>query len=162
MANSIVFRRITNSDNIAIAKVIRAALEEYGENKPGTVYTDPTTDHLFELFQCEKSIYFVAINEGEIIGGCGIFPTQGLPNGYGELVKLYLEKDHRGKGIGKSLMEKSIAWAKENGYTNLYLESIPALNKAVVLYEKVGFQKIDHRLGDSGHFACNLWMTIKL
>lgn len=162
MANSIVFRRTTNSDNIAIAKVIRAALEEYGENKPGTVYTDPTTDHLFELFQREKSIYFVAINEGEIIGGCGIFPTQGLPSGYGELVKLYLVKDHRGKGIGKSLMEKSIAWAKENGYTNLYLESIPALNKAVVLYEKVGFQKIDHRLGDSGHFACNLWMTIKL
>ena len=36
--------------NTAIAAIIRAALEEFGANKPGTVYFDSSTDTLSELF----------------------------------------------------------------------------------------------------------------
>jgi putative acetyltransferase len=36
--------------NTAIAAIIRAALEEFGANKPGTVYFDSSTDALYELF----------------------------------------------------------------------------------------------------------------
>jgi putative acetyltransferase len=162
MNNNIIIRPIVQSDNVELAKVIRTSLEEYGENKPGTVYTDPTTDDLNALFQAPKSCYFVAEDEGKIIGGCGIYPTKGLPKGYGELVKLYLEKGYRGIGLGKLLMEKSITEAKSMDYTHLYLESIPALNQAVHLYEKIGFKKIDQRMGDSGHFSCDLWMVKEL
>lgn len=162
MEKGINIRLIKESDNVELAKVIRTSLEEYGENKPGTVYTDPTTDDLYSLFQAQNSCYFVAEDQGKIIGGCGIFPTKGLPAGYGELVKLYLDKNYRGIGLGKELMEKSFEASKEMNYTHLYLESIPALNQAVYLYEKMGFEKIDHRIGDSGHFACDLWMVKEL
>lgn len=156
------YRQIARTDNAEIAHVIRTVLEEYGVNKPGTVYTDPTTDKLFELFQKEKSCYFIVENEGAIIGGCGIYPTEGLPNGCAELVKIYLHKDFRKLGIGKELMEKSIAAAKEMGYTQLYLETLPELHNAIELYRKIGFKKIHHPLGNSGHFACDLWMVKKL
>ncbi len=159
---NIHYRLIESRDNQKLASVIRKALDDYGINSPGTVYTDPTTDTLFELFRKDKSIYWIAEYNDEIIGGCGIYPTPGLPEGCGELVKLYLNKDFRGKGIGKELMQKSILSAKELGYTSLYLESLPQLNDAIHLYKKVGFKEIDHRLGESGHFACNLWMTIKI
>lgn len=162
MKKNIDIRHIQQSDNIELAKVIRKSLEEYGENKPGTVYTDPTTDDLNLLFQTPKSFYFVALDEGQIIGGCGVYPTKGLPKGYGELVKLYLAKNYRGLGLGKLLMEKCFIESKKMNYTHLYLESIPALNQAVHLYEKLGFEKLDHRIGDSGHFACDLWMVKKL
>lgn len=156
------YRLIEPTDNIEIARVIRGALEEFGVNQPGTVYTDPTTDHLYELFRQEKSIYWIAEDNAQIIGGCGIFPTEGLPEGYGELVKLYLHRDARGQGIGKELMLKSIQSAKEMGYTHLYLESLPELNQAVDLYKKVGFQLLPNRMGDSGHFACDLWMVLEI
>jgi putative acetyltransferase len=156
------YRLIEPTDNIEIARVIRGALEEFGVNQPGTVYTDPTTDHLYELFRQEKSIYWIAEDNAQIIGGCGIFPTEGLPEGYGELVKLYLHRDARGQGIGKELMLKSIQSAKEMGYTHLYLESLPELNQAVELYKKVGFQLLPNRMGDSGHFACDLWMVLEI
>lgn len=159
---NITIRSIKESDNPKIASVIRKSLEEYGENKPGTVYTDPTTDDLYFLFQTPKSFYLVAEDDGKVVGGCGIFPTKGLPEGYGELVKLYLDRVYRSLGLGKLLMEKSIEYSKEMNYTHLYLESIPALNQAVDLYEKMGFEKINQRIGDSGHFACNLWMVKKL
>ncbi|MFM2359259.1 MAG: hypothetical protein RLY16_1252 [Bacteroidota bacterium] len=155
---SIQIRQIAATDNAAIAAVIRQALRDFGADRPGTVFTDPTTDHLFELFNQPGSIYFVATIDEELVGGCGIYPTEGLPTGCAELVKLYVAASARGKGIGKLLMEESMEAAKALGYTQLYLESLPELNKAVHLYEKTGFKHLCEPMGASGHFACNLWM----
>ncbi len=151
-------RPIESGDNEALAKVIRTALAEFGANKPGTVYFDPTTDALYELFRTPGSFYYVATQDEEVVGGCGIFPTENLPNGTCELVKLYVAKKARGTGLGKQLMEQSLSWAKEKGYTHVYLESMPELKKAVSIYEKVGFKSLDHPLGNSGHDGCDIWM----
>ena len=155
-------RPIQPEDNEALAKVIRAALTEFGANKPGTVYFDPTTDALFELFRTPGSYYFVANIDQKVVGGCGIFPTDNLPEGTCELVKLYVAKEARGTGLGKQLMEKSMSWAKSHGYTNVYLESMPELAKAVSIYEKVGFKLLDGPLGNSGHCGCDIWMLKSL
>lgn len=155
-------RPIESKDNEALAKIIRTALAEFGANKPGTVYFDPTTDALFELFRTPGSYYLVATQDEKVVGGCGIFPTENLPAGTCELVKLYLAKEARGSGLGKQLMEKSLSWAKENGYTQVYLESMPELAKAVSIYEKVGFKALKHPLGNSGHCGCDIWMLKEL
>lgn len=155
-------RPINSNDNLHIAAVIRAVLTEHGVNKPGTVFTDPTTDKLHELFEKKGSKYFIAEENEKIIGGCGIYPTEGLEDGCVELVKLYLFKSYRKQGIGKNLMETSIQAALEMGYKQLYLETMPQLSNAVELYKSLGFVEIDHPLGDSGHFACDLWMVKKL
>lgn len=157
-----IIRPIAAKDNAFIAKVIRSILEEHAMNKPGTVYTDPTTDNLFELFQETGSAYFIVEKSGKIMGGCGLYPTKGLPDGCAELVKLYLAAEMRGLGLGKELMLKTAEVAKTLGYHQLYLESMPELNSAVGLYESLGYQIIDKPLGDSGHFACNLWMLKQL
>lgn len=162
MSTQVHIRNIKPSDNIAIASVIRNALKEFGANKPGTVYYDHTTDHLFELFRTPGSIYYVAEKNGTILGGCGIFPTQDLPANTCELVKLYLDASARGTGLGKTLLIKAMDWAKEFGYEQVYLESMPELSKAVSIYEKVGFEKLDHALGNSGHCGCEIWMLKKL
>lgn len=163
MENNSVIREIQPTDNESIAQIIRTALEEYGENKPGTVYTDPTTDEIFETFEgVPASTYYIAEMENKIIGGCGIFPTEGLPAGYAELVKIYLDKNYRGHGIGKKLMQKSIDFAQKSGFTHLYIESFPSLKEAIHLYEKFGFKPLKKSLGNSGHFACNVWMVKEL
>ncbi|MDH4473996.1 MAG: GNAT family N-acetyltransferase [Fluviicola sp.] len=162
MNNKLEIRPIQPEDNAALASVIRSVLEEFGAAKPGTVYTDPTTDQLYELFQTPQSAYFVAVLDGEIVGGCGIYPTKGLPEGCTELVKLYLASVTRGKGLGKALMERCFEIAKENGYTEIYLETLPELHIAVGLYERLGFEYLEKPYGESGHFACDLWMAKEL
>ena len=154
----ISIEKIQPEDNQAIAFLIREVLTEFGANKPGTVFTDPTTDHLYQLFQNPKAHYFIAKDNGIIIGGCGIYPTLGLPEGCIELVKLYVSKSHRSMGLGKQLMEQSIHIAITEGYRELYLETLPELHIAVGLYEHLGFEYLDYPYGDSGHFACDLWM----
>lgn len=156
---SITFRPIEQKDNRELAEMIRTVFREHKIDMPGTVYTDPTTDRLYELFREPGSAYWIADNDGVIVGGCGVYPTTGLPDGCVELVKFYVAAEFRGKGVGNTLMQKSIGSAKELGYTELYLESFPELNKAVTMYLRNGFRYLPHPLGNSGHFACNIWMV---
>lgn len=162
LSSELVFRPIAAEDNSSVAQLIRSVLKEHGVDKPGTVYTDPTTDQLFELFQMNKSAYFVALLDEQIVGACGIFPTDGLPKKCVELVKLYVSKDARNRGVATELMKISFKKAKEFGFSTIYLETMPELTKAIHLYERVGFELLDHSLGNSGHFACNIWMIKNL
>ena len=155
----IQIRPIQLEDNPAIAKVIRSTLEEFGANKPGTVYFDTETDHLFELFsQTPSSAYQVAIQDGKLLGGAGIFPTPNLPVGTCELVKMYLLAAARGKGVGRILIEKAFQLASNLGYQAIYLETMPELKKAIYIYEKMGFQYLNGPMGNSGHTGCDIWM----
>ena len=157
--NEITYRNIGRDDNKELAGLIRRVFREFKIDKPGTVYYDPTTDSLYELFLTPGSVYWLAEAGGKLAGGCGIYPTPGLPDGCAELVKLYLLWEYRGRGIGRTLMEKCFESARQLGYRQLYLESLPELQKAVSMYLKSGFVHISHPLGNSGHFGCNIWMT---
>ena len=155
----IQIRPIQLEDNPAIAKIIRTTLEEFGANKPGTVYFDSETDHLFELFsKTPSSAYQVALQDGKLVGGAGIYPTPNLPEGTCELVKMYLLAAARGKGVGRTLIEKAFQLASNLGYQAIYLETMPELKKAIYIYEKMGFQYLDGPMGNSGHTGCDIWM----
>jgi putative acetyltransferase len=154
----VIYRNIRKEDNVRLAAIIRAGIAEFDVPKEGTAYTDPTTDDLFTLFQTPGSAYCVAEEDDLILGGCGVFPTSGLPAGYGELVRFFLAAEARGKGLGRELMERTFETARQSGYTHLYIESFPEMTKAVSMYEKAGFTYLDAPLGNSGHYACNVWM----
>lgn len=154
----IIYRPIEEKDNKEIANLIRKVFLEFNIQRPGTVYFDPTTDNLFKLFSTPGSEYWIAEENNIVIGGCGVYPTPGLPEGCAELVKFYLSASQRGKGIGWQLMVKTFDSAKKYGYEKLYLESLPELNRAINLYEKAGFKFIQGPMGNSGHFGCNIWM----
>lgn len=158
----ITTRLIEKKDNAILAKIVRQVMEEFGVNLPDTVYTDPTTDHLFELFQKDKAVYNVAEVDGKVVGGGGIYPTDGLPDGVCELVKMWLLPEARGLGLGRAMIEKCLQQAKELGFNKVYLESMPELKQALNIYEKFGFQYLKAQMGNSGHTGCQKWMIKSL
>lgn len=162
MKPDIRIRNILPADNNALAKVIRDTMAEFGVNRPNTVYDDPTTDHLYELFQKKGAMYNIAEIDGVIAGGAGVYPTDGLPEATCELVKMYLKPEARGQGLGRLLIEKCISQAKELGYKSIYLESMPELKKALSVYAKFGFEYLKGPMGNSGHSGCELWMLKKI
>jgi putative acetyltransferase len=159
---NIRIRIIQSSDNKDLAAIVRSALEEFGAARPGTVYFDPSTDRLFDVFQAKGSRYFTAISDGIIAGGAGIFPSPGLPEDTCELVKMYLRPAWRGKGLGKLLIEQSLDFARSAGYKHVYIETLPELRKAMSVYEKFGFRYLDGPMGNTGHFGCDIWMLMDL
>lgn len=155
----LTIRPIQVSDNEALAKIIRRCFHDFQAPTAGTVYEDPTTDDLYSLFQKEKSALWVAEWNKKIVGCCGVYPSENLPEGFVELVKLYLTAEARGKGIGKALMNRSIESAREFGYSKIYIESLPEFNTAVSLYKKAGFIWLEQPVGQSSHPGCNVWMV---
>jgi putative acetyltransferase len=157
---NISVRKIQFSDNALIALIIRKCLEEFGANKPGTVYYDESTDHLFELFSINRSVYFIAEIDGEVVGGGGIFPSDGLDPDTCELVKMYLKPEVRHMGLGAKIISSCITFAKENDFKKVYLESMPELTRAISVYEKFGFKYLNNPLGNTGHHGCSVWMCL--
>ena len=48
--------------------------------------------------------------------------------------------------------------AKEYGFDACYLETMPNMEAAQKLYKKMGFEYIDARMGDTGHYSCPVFM----
>jgi putative acetyltransferase len=159
---NINIRQLQPMDNKEMAVIVKSTLYEFGIDRPGTVATDPTTDDLYQLFQIEGSIYYVAEHNNKLVGGGGIYPSQGLPKDTCELVKMYLVREARGLGLGRLLIQKCLDFAKDTGYSYVYLETMPELKKALDTYAKFGFEYISAPMGETGHFGCDLWMLKKL
>lgn len=159
----IAIRKINKEDNEALALIIRSAFDELGAPKQGTVYDDPTTDNLYQAFiATDRAALWVAEEDGRVIGCCGVYPTPGLPQGWCEIVKFYVDNQTRGKGAGRMLFLKSLESAKEMGYQTAYLETFTAFANAVGMYRRLGFNDLKQQMGNSGHLATNIWMIKEL
>ncbi|SNV31371.1 putative acetyltransferase [Chryseobacterium taklimakanense] len=153
-----LIRKIEERDNADIATVIRSCFADFNAPTKGTVFEDPTTDDLYNVFKKEKSVLYIAEENGEIVGSCGIYPTENLPEDTAEMVKFYLTKNSRGKGTGRALMETALETARKMGYRKIYIESLPEFTKALSMYEKQGFKLLEKPLVNSCHTGCNIWM----
>lgn len=151
-------RPIQYADDDAICRVIKSVFEEYGINRPGTAYFDESLNRMSSTFDIDKAAYFVGLVDGIVVGGAGIYPTVGLPSATCELVKMYLLPQARGLGLGRLLIEKCIHIARLHGYTDIYLETMPELKKAVSIYAKLGFATLQAPLGNTGHYSCSIYM----
>ncbi len=85
------------------------------------------------------SILLVYINSDNLAGCAGI---RKFENTICELKRMYLRKPARGQGMGKALLQKSIALAKELKYTRMRLDTLPTMKQAIKLYEQEGFYEI--------------------
>lgn len=84
---------------------------------------------------------FIAYNEERMPLGC--FAIRKFDSGICELKRMYLKKEARGLGIGKQLLRKAIEVGRDLGYQKMRLDTLPAMDSAIKLYEKTGFYKIE-------------------
>lgn len=135
-------RPIQPADDPSIAAIIRANLEAYHLDIPGTAYFDPELDHLSRYYAADpdRRAYFI-LEDGAVLGGVGVAEFSGL-DACVELQKLYLTDSLKGRGLGRRLLEAAEDAARTLGYRRLYLETHSALVPALRLYEAAGFTRI--------------------
>ena len=71
---------------------------------------------------------------------------------------MYFLPEARGIGLGKKMMYLCLQKAKEFGFKQCYLETMPYMDDARKLYRKAGFKDLSEPMGDTGHYSCQLWM----
>lgn len=156
---NIIIRNIEAKDNAGIAHVIREVSAEHGLTADkGFAVADPILDTLYEVYSQPRSTYWVVEMEGKIVGGGGVAPLAGGDQQTCELQKMYLSSVLRGKGIAKKIVQQSLEFGKEQGFSRCYLETTDMLKAAIGLYEKLGFEFIDEPLGNTGHSDCEIRM----
>ena len=102
---------------------------------------------------------FVAVAGCEVIGCCALI---WLRPGVFELAKMAVAKEYRGQGIGRQVLEYTIAQAKALGAKSLTLGSNTKLANAVHLYESLGFRHLDpETLPPSPYARANVFMELQ-
>lgn len=159
MFNEIIIRQIAISDNERIASIIRKVLIEFDGDKPGTAFYDKSLSNMFDAYQNEAEKYYVALLNGEVVGGCGIKQLEQGNSTICELQKMYITPEARSKKIGKKLLDVCLIFARNSAYKQCYLETFSTMNDAINLYRKNGFRQISKPIGTTGHNACNTWLV---
>lgn len=72
----------------------------------------------------------------------GCVALQRLDAQNGELKRLYVKPEYRGRAIAKQLLQAILAEAKSIGYAAVLLDTLPFLQSAIHLYRAWGFVEI--------------------
>lgn len=153
-------RPIEARDNLQVAAIIRHVMPEFGCVGEGFSIQDPEVDTMFEAFQAPQRAFFVlADTAGQLFGCGGYAPLAGgqYPQ-VCELQKMYFLPQVRGLGLGWALLQRCIQGATQDGYAQMYLETVSRMEAAAKLYQRAGFEPIDHAMGATGHTGCDRFM----
>ena len=151
-------RPIDIKDNHELSSVIRSVLIEMGVPKTGTAYEDEELDAMYEAYLGPRAVYYVVSEGKKILGGAGVAPLKDGDPSVCELQKMYFSPKVRGKGFGYQIIDACINFAKSNDFKLCYIETMPNMEAAQKLYKKLGFNYIDHPMGNTGHCSCPIWM----
>jgi GNAT superfamily N-acetyltransferase len=85
---------------------------------------------------------WVAERSGTIAGSIFVMPSEGIP-GSAQLRMLYVEPDARGLGIGKTLVDQAVSFARNSGYERMRLWTHTIQQSARRLYAGAGFKVVE-------------------
>lgn len=105
--------------------------------------------------------YIYMVYSGDDAVGCVALISRGA--GVYELSKMAVAPRFRGRGIGRKLLEHTIAHAKAIGAKSLFLGSSTKLKNAVHLYESVGFCHVSpHKTPPMPYTRADVFMEMQL
>ncbi|MBK7878476.1 MAG: GNAT family N-acetyltransferase [Planctomycetes bacterium] len=137
MRPNVTLRQVEGGDDLA---AVRQLLLEYGRT--------PGWAACFQSFELElaelpgdcappEGRLLLARIDGEAAGVVALRP---LGAGVAELRRLYVRPGKRGMGLGRKLVERALAEARESGHARVVLHTLPAMSAAHALYTSLGFQ----------------------
>ncbi|MDM5338250.1 GNAT family protein [Fictibacillus enclensis] len=159
---SITLRPVVFQDAVQIIEAVKEIVEA-GEflqkERPRTLAEEKA---FIEECQEKGNMYTAIEKQGEVIGIARILRGELAMKRHTGMFRTWINSKGQGLGIGKEVMDYSIAWAKRNELYKISLTVFSENTVAIKLYEKAGFvvegvQKGQVKINDS--FQDEWWMA---
>ena len=141
MINRFQIDTVTTTDDL---RAVTDLFEGYAASLPVDLgYQDFATE-LAELpgkYAEPKGALLLARDQAGAPLGC--IALRPLDGGVCEMKRLFLMPEARGIGLGRALAEAIIVAARDRGYRELRLDTLPSMTSAIALYERLGFEQIE-------------------
>jgi ribosomal protein S18 acetylase RimI-like enzyme len=112
--------------NIDMYSMISTSLRDYVENNVDEFSSSISRDGVFYLIQVKDKIV-------------GMGALRKLKEGIGEIKRMYIKPEYRGKGLGKRMLQLLLGKGNEYGFSAIYLETGCFMTTAQHLYRSAGF-----------------------
>jgi GNAT superfamily N-acetyltransferase len=87
---------------------------------------------------------WLAEKDGRVVGCIAIVSAS---DNVAQLRWFLVDPEARGAGLGRRLIDESLAFCREKGYTSVILWTVESLKAAAHLYRSVGFTKTEEKPG---------------
>jgi ribosomal protein S18 acetylase RimI-like enzyme len=135
-AEHVEIRPYEPEDQPGFAQLVATVLAEYGFS------VDPILEADLEHPEISYQGVWVAIDDDHLVGSIAI---RLLDDGQAQLKRMYLQPEHRGRGLGRTLLSHAIHWARDRGCQAIVLDTSTAMTAAQRLYESAGFSRTGTR-----------------
>jgi ribosomal protein S18 acetylase RimI-like enzyme len=142
-------------DRTGFARLVSDTLAEYGFT------IDPVLEADLDEPQSRYQAIWVATHNDRVVGSIAMRVVDDGTTA--ELKRMYLRPAFRGRGIGRSLLDQAIGWARQCRYQTIVLDTAQAMTTAQHLYESVGFHRTGSRTEQGAHDArCEVLYALTL
>lgn len=117
---------------------VRALLREYAASLPFALDFQDFDDELAGL----PGAYAPPRGALLLARGAGCVGLRPIDDTTCEMKRLYVRPSARGTGLGRRLAEAIVGEGRRLGYTHMRLDTVPGMDSAQSLYERLGFYAI--------------------
>lgn len=114
--------------------------EEYGFDRTFEAYVAKTLGEFGRVARAGRDRLWLAELDGRLVGSIGVVGREG---GEAQLRWFLVHPDARRRGLGRRLVEETLAFCREVGYSAVYLWTVSPLEPAARLYVSFGFHKTE-------------------
>jgi GNAT superfamily N-acetyltransferase len=141
----IVIREATGEEEIA---TVRRLMRDYGDYLAGnpsgaaSICLSGYERELARLPEGYLTIFLLQVDGAP--AGCVALRQIDCAERACEMKRLWVGDGFRGLGLGRSLIERSLDWARGEGFASMYLDTVPAaMPEANQLYASYGFLPVE-------------------
>ncbi len=141
-----IFRNPTEADAHEMVEYLRATAGEtdflIGYPEERTLTDEQEALFLKRSNESSKDLMIVCEVDGRIAGNCSIMFNSRIKTRHRASVGIALLKEFWGLGIGTLMFEELIRIARERGIMQMELEVVEGNERAIALYQKMGFRTV--------------------
>jgi putative acetyltransferase len=139
LRRSFVVREVENEMDIAHVRRLVTAHGDARAHVPGVEYVYADAARMPGDYAPPRGGIWLAV-ANEV--GLGCVALRPLGESVGEVKRMFVDAEWRGRGVGRALLEALIVGAHERGYAALRLGTLQDMDAAQSLYRSLGFVPI--------------------